>query len=95
MSSTQSKTRTKISTTVAPETYEFLEQKVASGEAATLAQALDDAVASLRRLENRRRLAQATAAYFEGLDPQAIAAENTLAESMASASKGIDFDQEL
>jgi hypothetical protein len=87
--------RETLSTTVARETYEFLEQKVSSGEAESIAQALDAAVATVRKLENRRRLAQATAAYFEGMDSQAESAENQLAANLASAAKGIDFDQEL
>jgi hypothetical protein len=87
--------RAKLSTTVAPETFEFLARKVESGEAASLAEAIDATVARIRRLENRRRLAVATAAYFDELDPQAAAEENTLAESLASALSGIDFDQEV
>lgn len=83
--------RSKLSTTVAPETIDFLERKVASGEASTIAEALDAAIAAVRRLENRRRLAHATAAYFAELDQS----ENALGASLASAASEIDFDQEL
>jgi Arc/MetJ-type ribon-helix-helix transcriptional regulator len=86
--------RTKISTTVAPETYSFLEQKVRSGEAATLAEAIDQLVRRLRRLENRQRLAAATARYFDELAPHAAAEETQLGKSLSSAAGAIDFDQE-
>jgi hypothetical protein len=91
----KTKPRAKLSTTVAPETYKFLEQKVRSGKAATLAEALDAAVARLRRLENRARLAQATAAYFADLDSQTLAEDNALAGDMAAAARGMDFDREI
>jgi len=87
--------RTKLSTTVAPETMEFLEHKVASGEAATIAEAVDRSIALLKRLENRERLALATASYFDHMKPRAAAEEHSLAHDLASAATGIDFDQEL
>jgi hypothetical protein len=86
--------RAKLSTTVDRLTYEFLEEKVRRGEASTLAEALDTAVARVRRLENRQRLAQATAAYFAGLEPDALQEENEMAAELASAGQGVDFDQE-
>jgi ribosomal protein S5 len=87
--------RAKISTTVAPETIGYLERKVATGEAANVAEALDTAVAAARKLENRMRLAAATSAYFSGLDEKATAEENAIAQRMASAGSGVDFDSEL
>lgn len=87
--------RAKLSTTVAAETYEFLEQMVKRGQAATLAEALDIAITRVRRLENRRQLAEATARYFEFLDSDATREENVLAHDMMSAAKNIDFDQEI
>ncbi len=88
-------TRAKLSTTVSPETYEFLDHMVKSGEAATIAEAIDRAVAKVRQLENRKRLARATARYFDELEPRAAREEQTLAHDLASATSGIDFDQEL
>jgi len=88
-------TRTKLSTTVSPETLKFLERKVASGEAASLAEAVDMVIRKVRQLENRQRLAAATARYFDELEPRAAAEENAVARDLASATGGIDFDQEL
>lgn len=87
--------RAKLSTTVAPETLEYLERQVEAGRAANMAEAVDVTVDRVRKLENRERLAKATAQYFNRLTPQAIAEENTLAHDVASLSRGIDFDEEL
>jgi hypothetical protein len=46
-------------------------------------------------LENRKRLAAATTRYFEQMDPEVMAEENALAQDMAAAGSGIDFDKEL
>ena len=86
--------RTKLSTTVSPETLKFLENKVASGQAATLAEAVDAVIRKVRRLENRRRLAVATARYFDELHPRAAAEENAIAHDLASAAGGIDSDKD-
>lgn len=87
--------RAKLSTTVASETYQFLEQMVERGQAATLAEALDAAITKVRQMENRKRLADATTRYFERLDSQTMAKENALAEDMMSAAGRIDFDKEI
>jgi hypothetical protein len=87
--------RTKLSTTVAPETHEFLAQMVARGEAATVAEALDIVIDKCRRLENRRRLAEATARYFAEADPHATAEERELEHDLASVAGRIDFDTEI
>lgn len=87
--------REKLSTTVSPETYEFLREMVDRGEAATMAEALDAVVSTVRRLENRRRLAMATTRYFEQLDTAARKEEQALAEDMSSAAGAIDFDREI
>lgn len=86
--------RAKLSTTVSPETYEFLEQMVNSGEAATIAEAVDQSIARVRQLENRKRLARATARYFEQLGPEELAAENELGQDMAAGAMEVDFDKE-
>jgi hypothetical protein len=96
MCPTRAKTnRAKLSTTVSPETLEFLENKVASGQAATLAEAVDTVIRKVRQLENRQRLAAATARYFDELEPRAAPEENTIAHDFGSAAGAIDFDQEL
>lgn len=87
--------RAKLSTTVASETYEFLEKMVERGQAATLAEALDASISKVRRLENRKRLAEATTRYFEHSGSHILAEEDALAKDMMSAAKDIDFDQEI
>lgn len=87
--------RAKLSTTVSQETYEFLEHMVDSGEVSSMAEAVDRSIAKVRQLENRKRLAAATARYFEQLSPEAMAEENALAQDMAAAGSEIDFDKEL
>lgn len=87
--------RAKLSTTVALETYEYLEGKVASGEAASLAEAVDNSIRKIRRLENRERLAKATAQYFDQMESQVAAEESSLAKDIAAGGAKIDFDHEL
>jgi hypothetical protein len=87
--------RAKLSTTVASETYEFLERMVERGQAATLAEALDASIRKVKQLENRKCLADATTRYFEQSGSHILAEENALAKDMMSAAKGIDFDEEI
>ncbi len=87
--------RAKLSTTVSPETYRFLENMVSSGVASSLAEAVDTAIARVRQLENRKRLALATTQYFDQMLSTAAAEEDALADDLASAGAAIDFDQEL
>ena len=87
--------RTKLSTTVAPDNYAFLERQVKSGAAANLADALDRSIAKVRQLENRSRLARATAQYFDQMNPEHAREEEALGRDMASAGTSVDFDHEL
>jgi Arc/MetJ-type ribon-helix-helix transcriptional regulator len=87
--------RAKISTTVAPENYRFLTALVKEGKARNLAEAVDEAVENLRRTQNRRRLAQATSAYFDALTSEELAEEEAIATSLHKAAKKINFDNEL
>lgn len=87
-------TREKISTTVSSATLAHLEQLIEEGEARTLADAIDSVVQKLQVYENRERLANDTAAYFDNLSPEAMEEENQLAAALSSSVKGIDFDRE-
>jgi hypothetical protein len=87
--------RAKLSTTVSHETYQFLEKMVDSGEASSIADAVDRSIAKIRQMENRRRLADATTRYFEQMDSKAAVAEEALGHDMAAAAGEIDFDKEL
>jgi hypothetical protein len=86
--------RQKISTTVAPETLAYLEELIAKGEAQNVADAIDLMVERLRSAENRDRLEQETAAYFDRLSPEALAEESELAAALTRGAQGIDFDRE-
>jgi hypothetical protein len=87
--------RAKLSTTIDARNFEYLRSKVAAGEAANLAEALDRLLRKLRKLENRERLAAATSQYFDTLDSEALADENALARDLSSAASRIDVDKEL
>jgi hypothetical protein len=87
-------TRQKISTTISSATLSYLEQSIRQGEAKTLAEAIDLAVRQLLVYENRERLANDTAAYFERMSPQESEAEAGLGAALANSVKGVDFDRE-
>jgi len=86
--------RAKLSTTLSPENFRYLSALVKSGKASSLAEAVDEAIDFLRRSENRRRLARATAHYFDSLSTAARTEETSLANSLHDAADGIDFDRE-
>ena len=87
-------TRSKLSTTVSRETYEYLTKLVESGRAGSLADAVDEAVEQMRKNENRRRLARATVEYYSSLSPEEFVEESSLAESLHEAARKVDFDRE-
>lgn len=86
------KPRPKLSTTIAPENYAYLQELVERGSARNLAEAVDDAVDRLRTLENRARLERDTAAYFERLTGKAGREEARLESAVASIVDEISFD---
>jgi len=93
MSTTARLARQKISTTIAPQTLEFLESLIANRDAQNLAEALDLAIEKLQVHENRERLAEATAAYFDNLNDAEAAEEQRLEAALAQTSAGIDFER--
>jgi hypothetical protein len=94
MATTVRLTREKISTTISSASLSHLEQLIEKGEARTLADAIDLTIERLLVYENRERLANDTAAYFDNLSPEAMEEENQLAAALSSSVKGIDFDRE-
>ncbi len=82
----------KLSTTVSAETYDFLQQMVKQGRAATVGEALDQIVRKIRRVENRARLAAATTEYFEQLSPQSAAEERFLSRDKSWSAETVDPD---
>jgi len=92
--SERSRSRTKLSTTVAAENFAFLETMVGSGRSGSIAEAVDLAIYSLRRAHNRARLESATAEYFDSLSSEARKEERDLANRLHATSEGLDFDLE-
>ena len=88
-----SQARHKLSTTIAPESYEYLQQQIEAGKANTLADAIDNLVGSVRRLENRLRLERETAAYFQGLSSDALAEERKLESALFDSAAAVNFEE--
>jgi Arc/MetJ-type ribon-helix-helix transcriptional regulator len=86
--------RQKISTTISPSVFSFLQSLIERGEAHNLAEAIDLAIEKLLVYENRERLERDTAAYFDDMSPEASAEEERLALALSQAVRGIDFDRE-
>ena len=86
------KRRKKISTTIAPEGYAFLEGLIESGKAQNLAEAIDLVLEEYRRADNRARLERATAEYYDSLTPKEVGEENELGRAI-SASNVMDLDE--
>jgi hypothetical protein len=84
----------KLSTTVAAENLAYLGALVGAGRTGSIAEAVDLAIARLRREENRARLDRATAAYFEGLTEDARIEEESLTRGLHASKSGLDFDRE-
>jgi hypothetical protein len=87
--------RVKLSTTIAAENLAYLGALVNAGRSGSIAEAVDLAIARLRRAENRARLERATSAYFGGLSAEAHAEERELARQLHSSTASLDFDREL
>ncbi len=73
-------TRPKISTTVAPETFAYLQSLLKQGQAGSMAEALDLAVSQLREQEWRTRLEAATSAYYDSLSEEEAAEQKAWGE---------------
>jgi hypothetical protein len=93
MSPTAGLTRQKISTTISSRSLEFLEGLTLSGDARTLAEAIDLAIEKLLVYENREKLAEDTAAYFANMTDAEAAEEKRLEQALSQTSEGIDFDR--
>jgi hypothetical protein len=93
MASSPRLTRQKISTTVSSTTLSYLEQSIQGGKARNLADAIDLAVEQLLVYENRERLANDTAAYFENMTEEEAAEEQNLEAVLSQSAAGINFDE--
>jgi hypothetical protein len=85
--------RKKLSTTISPEGYAFLRSLIRAGKADNLAQAVDLVLSEFRRVENRRKLAQATAQYYGEASRDAIDEENSLAAAFDATAGEINVDE--
>lgn len=86
-------TRQKISTTVSSASFSYLEQSIQDGKARNLADAIDLVVEQLLIYENRERLANDTAAYFENMTEEEAAEEQKLEAALSQSAAGINFDE--
>jgi N-methylhydantoinase B/oxoprolinase/acetone carboxylase alpha subunit len=86
--------RLKISTTIAPENRAFLKSLIKRGSAANFAEAVDSLIEEARRAENRKRLDDATAAFYASLSGDALKQEQELELAVGSAASRVDFDAE-
>ena len=84
--------RQKISTTIAPETHEYLAGLVESGRASSMAEALDQTVSRARRADSMELLEHDTAAYFQALSGFAARDESRLEAAVGQTADEIDFD---
>jgi hypothetical protein len=85
--------RRKLSTTISPEGYTVLRSLIRAGKAENLAQAIDLVLAEFRRLDNRQRLEQATADYYDKASQDAIDEENELAAAFESTASEINAEE--
>ena len=85
--------RQKISTTISSSALNYFEHLIQSGEARTLAEAVDLAIERLLVYENRERLANDTATYFANLTDEETAEEQRLESALSQSTVGVDFDR--
>lgn len=85
--------RQKISTTISPTSLAYLEKLIDEDKARTLADAIDRAIEQLLVYENRERLANDTAAYFDNMSEEDAAEEQKLEAALAQSATGINFDE--
>ncbi len=83
--------RRKLSTTISQESYAFLQTLVKSGKAASMAEAVDITAQAAQRAQNRARLEQDTAIYFQRLSARATAQESELENALGQMADEVDF----
>jgi hypothetical protein len=86
--------RQKISTTIAPENQAFLQSLVKRGQASNLGEAVDRTVAAARRAEARKKLEEATIAYYASLSGESLKHEQKLERAVGYAAQQVNFDGE-
>lgn len=86
--------RQKISTTIAPENQAFLQSLIRRGKASSLAEAVDRAVTVARRADARKKLEDASTAYYASLSGEALKEERQLEAAVGYAASQVDPDGE-
>lgn len=86
--------RQKISTTIARENEAFLRSLIRRGKASSLGDAVDRAVTFARRAEARRKIEEATIAYYASLSRDALKEEQRLERAVGHTAVQVDFDGE-
>jgi hypothetical protein len=83
-------TRQEIATTVSSTTFAYLEQSDEDGKPRNLADAIDLAVEQSKVYENRERLANGTAAYFDNMTDEEAAEEQKLEAAISQSASAWD-----
>lgn len=86
--------RGKLSTTIAPENEAYLRSLIKRGKASSLAEAVDRAVAQARRADARKKIEEATIAYYASLSGEALVQEQKLEAAVGYAASQVDPDGE-
>lgn len=85
--------RKKISTTISPEAFAVLKEMIRSHQVKNLAEALDLILAAVARQQNRERLEQMTADYYNNASPEVLAEENEMTDFLSRAATEVMFDE--
>ena len=85
--------RKKISTTVAAESYGFLQKLIKGGKANTLAEAVDLVLDEARRIDNRKRLDRMTAEGYENMSSEAMAENKELEQALTRSVGEMHLDE--
>lgn len=85
--------RPKLSTTIAEENYAYLQSLVKSQKAKSIAEALDNGLSRLRKLDNRARLDRDTAVYFSHFSATDTKEEAELGAALDASADEVDFDE--
>jgi hypothetical protein len=86
--------REKISTTIAPENQAYLRSLIKRGKVSSLGEAVDRVVTLARRSAARKKIEEATTAYYASLSGDALKQEQKLEEAVGSVASHVDFDGE-
>jgi hypothetical protein len=85
--------RKKISTTVAAESYGFLQRLIKDGKANTLAEAVDSVLDEARRIDNRERLDRMTAEAYENMSSEEMAENKELEQALTQSIGEMHLDE--